>query len=170
MAHNRQSIIDFFISTSDLERPSFKIEHDLFIDSDHKLLRFSFQTHPPSTIPSAHPRLTWNINGLQQPNTQLQYQQICDSESQALVTNYQPSLDSLSIAKQYIKYLSQGIKSSMYNALDATCKRQSNLCSDNRSDFWTHRLQQAFDHREKCHKQRRKAIGIRKPQLWLNHQ
>lgn len=170
MAHNRQSIIDYFISTSELFSPSLTIYHDLSLDSDHKLLTFSFLTHTPNAQSYTNQRLMWNINRLKNPKVELKYRQLFESELQNLDNQSVTTIDSNTTAYEHIEYLSEGLVSAIYSALDHTCQRRPNQRRDSRSDFWTPQLQQAFEYRENCYKRWRKAVGIRKLQLWIHHQ
>ncbi|KAI9324653.1 hypothetical protein BD770DRAFT_450233 [Pilaira anomala] len=61
----KSSIIDFFLTNNDevIIAPVMKIESELSLGSDHKLLYFGF-THnfaPPPTV-HLHPRILWKIN------------------------------------------------------------------------------------------------------------
>ena len=58
-----QSVIDLFLSTSELHSAQLSVHDDLSLGSDHSPLSLSCLVPPPPP-PSSHPRLLWNLSRL----------------------------------------------------------------------------------------------------------
>ncbi|KAG1137016.1 hypothetical protein G6F38_011621 [Rhizopus arrhizus] len=61
LSHRGSSIIDLFMSNTELIEPSMTIHHDLSLDSNHKLVSFSFQAMADVPRLTRHPRYTWHL-------------------------------------------------------------------------------------------------------------
>ncbi|KAG1546448.1 hypothetical protein G6F49_010495 [Rhizopus delemar] len=57
----------------------------------------------------------------------------------------------------------------IYTSLYDSCGRASHS-TDPLRDFWTGKLQEAYDYRELCYRKWRKAYGLNKLHYWLKHQ
>ncbi|KAG1138775.1 hypothetical protein G6F37_013269 [Rhizopus arrhizus] len=68
LSHRGSSIIDLFMSNTELIEPSMTIHHDLSLDSNHKLVSFSFQATADVSRLTRHPQYTWHLGKLRDPN------------------------------------------------------------------------------------------------------
>lgn len=90
LTHNGTSIIDLFFSTNHPANSSLSIREDLSLDSDHKLVHFSFtldSSLPPSALPSSNPRRLWNFKKLRDPENCKRYCEHFRSASQPFINN-----------------------------------------------------------------------------------
>ncbi|KAG1144860.1 hypothetical protein G6F37_005919 [Rhizopus arrhizus] len=97
ITHQGSSIIDFFMSDTELCNPSLTIWEDLSLDSAHKMISFSFH---PSILPEIHsqqPRITWRLTKLQEAKTRDQYiqsfQNVANNISISIENNNQQPQD-----------------------------------------------------------------------------
>ncbi|KAG1043178.1 hypothetical protein G6F43_011722 [Rhizopus delemar] len=139
------------MSNTELKEPLMTIYHDLSLNSNHKLISLSFEI--ASYIPqlSQHPRLTWHLGNLKDPNKP------------------HPSPSNLHTAITYIEKFNTDLCQAIYISLDDSCGRVTNP-KDPMSDFWTKEMQAAFEYQELCYRKWRKAHGLNKLQYWLKHQ
>ncbi|KAG0786380.1 hypothetical protein G6F22_006146 [Rhizopus arrhizus] len=172
MAHQGSSIIDLFMSNAELVEPSMKIYQDYSLDSNHKLLSLSFQISANIPQLSGHPRVIWSLRKLADPNTHESYVYRFKELSQPLLpyddaqfTNF----NSRTSAVDYIEKLNNDICQAIYTSLDDCCGRVSHS-GDPLYDFWTDKMQEAYDYREFCYRKWRKAHGLNKFHYWLKHQ
>lgn len=73
IAYQDSSIIDFFMSDTELCNPSLTIREGLSLDSAHKMISFSYH---PNTLSEAHSQqigITWRSTKLQDARTRNQY-------------------------------------------------------------------------------------------------
>ncbi|KAG1141420.1 hypothetical protein G6F37_012820 [Rhizopus arrhizus] len=172
LSHRGSSIIDLFMSNAELVELSMKIYQDYSLDSDHKLLFLSFQISANIPQLSGHPRVIWSLRKLADPNTHESYVNRFKELSQPLLpygdaqfTNF----NSRTSAVDYIEKLNNDIFQAIYTSLDDCCGRVSHS-GDPLYDFWTDKMQEAYDYRELCYRKWRKAHGLNKFHYWLKHQ
>ncbi|KAG1222028.1 hypothetical protein G6F35_005580 [Rhizopus arrhizus] len=172
IAHQGSSIIDFFMSDTELCNPSLTIWEDLSLDSAHKMISFSFH---PSILPEVHnqqPRITWRLTKLQEAKTRNQYiqsfQNATNNISMSIENNNLQPQDQQS-ARGFIEKLNDDICQAIYMSLDSICGR---ICqqTDPMKDFWTAEMRQAYEAREYYYRKWRKAYGLNKLHFWLQHQ
>ncbi|KAG1510472.1 hypothetical protein G6F53_006656 [Rhizopus delemar] len=144
------SIIDFFLSDTDLVSPSLTIRHDLSLSSNHKFMTFSFglpmsvnTVYPHSVLPG----ILVNLNFLK---TEI--------------------LTGTSAAYEYIDDIHQQLRDAIYNSLDAVCGRQPPSTDDWLKDFWTPEMTSVFNRKEYYYKKWRRAHGLNALRQWVLHQ
>ncbi|KAG1225571.1 hypothetical protein G6F63_008289 [Rhizopus arrhizus] len=171
-AHQGSSIIDFFMSDTELCNPSLTIWKYLSLDSAHKMISFSFH---PSILPEVHsqqPRITWRLTKLQEAKTRNQYiqsfQNAANNISISIENNNLQPQDQQS-ARDFIVKLNDDICQAIYMSLDSICGR---ICqqTDPLKDFWTAEMRQAYEAREYYYRKWRKSYGLNKLHFWLQHQ
>ncbi|KAG1424190.1 hypothetical protein G6F58_002501 [Rhizopus delemar] len=151
LSHRGSSIIDLFMSNTELIEPSMTIHHDLSLDSNHKLVSFSFQATADVSRLTRHPRYTWHLGKLRDPNKCKTYVERFRELSESLLHfdgTHIPLTDPLA-AIAYIEQFNNDLCQAIYTALDETCGRLP-LTLGNRK--W------------------RKAQGLNKLHYWLQHQ
>ncbi|KAG1177556.1 hypothetical protein G6F36_010796 [Rhizopus arrhizus] len=159
------------MSNTELNEPSMTIYQDLSLNSNHKLISLSFEI--ASNIPqlSQHPRLTWHLGKLKDPNKRAIYLQRFRELSAPLLHYHKthPSPSNFRTAITYIEKFNTDLCQAIYISLDDSCGRVTNP-KDPTSDFWTKEMQAAFEYQELCYRKWRKAHGLNKLQYWLKHQ
>ncbi|KAG1320871.1 hypothetical protein G6F62_011110 [Rhizopus arrhizus] len=118
-----------------------------------------------------HPRYTWHLGKLRDPNKCKTYGEHFREFSESLLHfdgTHIPLTDPLA-AIAYIEQFNNDLCQAIYTALDETCDRVTNP-GDPIREFWTNELQTAIDFRELCYRKWRKAEGLNKVHYWLQHQ
>ncbi|KAG1535368.1 hypothetical protein G6F51_011573 [Rhizopus arrhizus] len=154
LSHRGSSIIDLFMSNTELIEPSMTIHHDLSLDSNHKLVSFSFQATADVSRLTRHPRYTWHLGKLRDPNKCKTYVERFRELSESLLHfdgTHIPLTDPLA-AIAYIEQFNNDLCQAIYTALDETCDRVTNPGDPIRNRKW------------------RKAQGLNKLHYWLQHQ
>ncbi|KAG1494113.1 hypothetical protein G6F53_012631 [Rhizopus delemar] len=172
MAHQGSSIIDLFMSTTELTGSSMRIRQDLSLDSNHKLVSLSFQINASIPQLPRHPRIIWNLGKLKDRNNHEVYLRRFQELSQPLLQYHEKHyyhMNNRHYAVDYIEKLNADLCQAIYTSLDDSCGRVSHS-TDPLRDFWTDKLQEAYDYRELCYRKWRKAYGLNKLHYWLKHQ
>ncbi|KAG1464647.1 hypothetical protein G6F46_002674 [Rhizopus delemar] len=125
IAHQGSSMIDFFMSDTELCNPSLTIREDLSLDSAHKIMSFSYH---PNILPETHsqqPRTTWKLTKLQDSKTRNQYiqsfQNAANNISMSIENNKQQPHNQQS-ARDFIEKLNDVIFQAIYISLDNICR------------------------------------------------
>ncbi|KAG1494654.1 hypothetical protein G6F54_007726 [Rhizopus delemar] len=170
MTYNGSSIIDYFISTTELPYPQLIIRNDLSLDSYHKFMTFSFQvtTASPRTCPPK--RTLWHLNKLKDDKQRTQYIEHFSYLITDLIPTDFPSFDNRASAATYIEHFNRTLCQAIYQSLDSVCGRFTRRQDDFQQQFWTRELQESFDLKEYYYKKWRKAQGINRLKYWLLHQ
>ncbi|KAG0755475.1 hypothetical protein G6F65_012278 [Rhizopus arrhizus] len=172
MIHQDSSIIDLFMSTTELTGSSMRIRQDLSLDSNHKLVSLSFQINASIPQLPRHPRIIWNLGKLKDRNNHEVYLRRFQELSQPLLQYHEKHyyhMNNRLYAVDYIEKLNADLCQAIYTSLDDSCGRVSHS-TDPLRDFWTNKLQEAYDYRELCYRKWRKAYGLNKLHYWLKHQ
>ncbi|KAG2190955.1 hypothetical protein INT47_005772, partial [Mucor saturninus] len=158
------SIIDFFITSNDdlTVAPYMEIRDDLHLNSDHKLVYFSF-THDfnPPTASIPHPRQLWNIHKFRASNKKRhirpiqKYRRCISSPLQSLHEKLGPFI---------MQDLSE-LTNIIYNALDQSVGRKEPR-DRNWKWFWTQDLEDATEKREKLYKKWHRVRNLNKALYW----
>lgn len=171
------SIIDFFITSNDdlTVTPYMEIRDDLHLNSDHKLVYFSF-THDfnPPTASIPHPRQLWNIHKFKASPKKRhirpirKYRRCISSPLQSLQEKLDPILFqdfSASEQQQYLDDMHVELTSIIYDALDSSIGKKEPRDRDWKW-FWTQDLEDATKKREKIYKKWHRARNINKALYW----
>ena len=144
------SIIDYFISSRQLQQPILSIETDLSLSSDHHMLHLSFNpeftaTPSPATL---HPRRLWKLSQFADDKKRTTYQQIFKEKAGPLLQELQQAEEQ--DEKPDLDHLYGSLCDIIYNALDHSVG-PSTPPPRSAKWFWTVTLQEAIDHREHCY-------------------
>ncbi|KAG1489959.1 hypothetical protein G6F46_011333 [Rhizopus delemar] len=159
------SIIDLFLSFSDLVHPQLQVREDLSMGSDHHPVTLSciLPTSPP---PSPHPRFVWNLSRMQEPDC-LYGKFISERMTpfkEHLLTFLDPCRASYN-SKPNFDELAATFTGIIHSSLDDSVGRRVPKNS-NHIWFWTPELQSEFDYRERCRLNWKRAAGIDKVGRW----
>ena len=148
MTFNGSSIIDYFISTTELPCPQLLIRDDLSLDSYHKFMILSFQVVAPSLRTNASKRILWHLNKLKDKQLRSQYLEYFSHLTKDLIPTDASSFDNRSSAATYIEQLNQALCQAIYQSLDLICGRHTRRPDVFQQQFWTRELQEIFDLQE----------------------
>ncbi|KAI9468872.1 MAG: hypothetical protein EXX96DRAFT_612576 [Benjaminiella poitrasii] len=182
------SIVDYFLSQSDLIRPSLDIRTDLAVlGSDHKLMTLSFvwDDLASSSLDEPPPepfRKRWKTSRLDEPDVRNLYIQTVQQQfhHRQLNSNLRTFLSSLTadpanISPSHhadnvdtIERLSRDFYDSIYHALD-TIVTPLTPRPKTWNWFWTASLQATANLRQAYYHRWRKSCGIQKPILWAKY-
>ncbi|KAG1136189.1 hypothetical protein G6F37_012209 [Rhizopus arrhizus] len=160
------------MSNTKLVESSMKIYQDFTLDSNHKLLSLSFQINANISQLSRHPRSIRSLRKLVDPNTNESYAHRFKELSRSLLLYSDDQFTKFSSrisAVDYIEKCNNSICQAIYTLLYDCCGRVSHP-RDPLHDFWTDKIQEAYDCRELCYRKWRKAHGLNKFHYWLKHQ
>ncbi|KAG1442210.1 hypothetical protein G6F55_013032 [Rhizopus delemar] len=118
ITYHGNSIIDYFISTTELIEPQLVIRDDLSLDSNHKFMMLSFQTNIPSSNLLPPKRLTWHLGKLKDDKKETTYQQVFTNLTADLIPHPPPLLPNRSSAINYIEDFNSAICQAIYQSLD----------------------------------------------------
>ncbi|KAG2192983.1 hypothetical protein INT47_010365 [Mucor saturninus] len=171
------NIIDFFITSNDdlTVAPYMEIRDDLHLNSDHKLVYFSF-THDfnPPTASIPHPRQLWNIHKFKASRHKRhvkpikKYRRCISSPLQSLHEKLDPILFqdfSTPEQQQYLDDMHVELTSIIYDALDFSIGKKEPRDRDWKW-FWTQDLEDATKKRENIYKKWHRARNINKALYW----
>lgn len=168
--HTRNSIVDLFLSTGNLNCPHMSVHDELDLESDHKPVTLHFYLPPDTSIipPPTHPRQLWRLQHFSD-NTKLErYQDLC-------TTNLEPVADMIQLAlnatddQPDIEAIATAFTSAIYDALNLSVGQMQKRPIANKW-FWNDELEKAFHHRELCYRKWRKSTGLRKAEWYDKHQ
>ncbi|KAG2225960.1 hypothetical protein INT45_006656 [Circinella minor] len=172
------SIIDLYMSTHPCTNSSMHI-HNLSLDSDHKMIDFSFTppSEPPNTPPQHLPsRQLWNLNKLKDSNTLQQYNttfmnnmELLNKDIEQCYNNIQCSTILPPTLRTTIENITTCFYTNLYNTMDSILGRAI-PGQKQRDDFWTSELQHLVDKREHYYQKWRRALGMNKLTWRLRHQ
>ncbi|KAG1298434.1 hypothetical protein G6F66_001737 [Rhizopus arrhizus] len=173
MTYQGSSIIDYFLSSNELNNPCLVIRSGLSLDSNHKLMTFSFDIPRTTTDRQPEKRITWRLSRLKSPKIFKQYikefetaaQNILKSHTITIATSFRDHQTATTYIEQFNRQLCQAI----YHSLDTSCGRRLQPVEPLK-DFWTEDMQKAYEYRERCYRKWRKAQGLNKLKYWLKHQ
>lgn len=137
LKNDRSSLIDWFISSTNLTSPSMQVRHDLSLDSDRKLVRLTFT--PDSGLPQhdiTSPRRLWRLSRLQNSKIQDIYVQHFTNNTQLLaekLIGLNPSEDT---QPPQFDSLADEFYQAIYDALDDSVGPPS-IPSRTAKWFWT---------------------------------
>ncbi|CEP13597.1 hypothetical protein [Parasitella parasitica] len=171
-SYSGNSIVDYFLSTIDLENTRVIVRDNLSLESTHKLLTFSFLI--PSFLPNTpvlDQRKLWNIKKLKNDKVYDAYENAFKEYLDLIL----PPIPSLSLqradAQNYIEHINTSLLESIYKSLDAVCGEQTTDPAVLRSkEFWTKEMMDAFERKEFYYRKWRKANGFNCLKYWLLHQ
>ncbi|KAG2192558.1 hypothetical protein INT47_012782 [Mucor saturninus] len=103
------------------------------------------ETHPP-------PRNIWNLSRLKEPDTLTLLHNTLEIFLQPLQQQLQQILRNYNSTPPYIQALTTNSNQQLYTALDLTIGARSSI-NKKKSWFWTPKLQQLVEQRERIHKQ-----------------
>jgi hypothetical protein len=170
MTINGSSIIDYFISTTELPCPQLLIRDDLSLDSYHKFMTLSFQVAislPRTKVPK---RILWHLSKLKDDQLRSQYLEHFSHLTKDLIPTNIPSFVNRSSAATYIEQFNRALCQAIYQSLDLVCGRHTRRPDSFQQQFWTRELQEIFDIKEYYYRKWRKAQGINCLKYWLLHQ
>ncbi|CEI96298.1 hypothetical protein RMCBS344292_10464 [Rhizopus microsporus] len=168
LTHKGSSIIDLFMSTTELNEPEMKIFVDKSLGSNHKVVSFSFETtalYQPTQIQ----RAIWNLGKLREQKVRDAYTQQVQSALTRLRLSTQSvyhRVDDVKTAQRCIEEFNHSICQIIYDSLDATCGRVTSGFSYWQG-FWTTEILQAIETREHYYRKWRKAYGLNKLHYWI---
>lgn len=171
LTHQGSSIIDLFLSTTELTEPAMTVFTDKSLGSNHKMVSLMFKTTVPYQ-PTQMQRNVWNLGKLKEPEVQKAYIQ----HIQAALVSLGPSNEhtwmqtaNKHVVQQHIEEYNQSLCKIIYDSLDITCGQIIQSKNPLRS-FWTDDILQALDIREHYYRKWRKAYGLNKLRYWIKHQ
>jgi hypothetical protein len=170
MTFNGSSIIDYFISTTELLFPQLLIRGDLSLDSYHKFMTLSFQAaiSPPRTnVPK---RILYHLNKLKDGQLRSQYLEHFSHLTKDLIPTNIPSFVNRSSAATYIEQFNRALCQAIYQSLDLVCGHHTRRPDFFQQQFWTCELQEIFGLKEYYYRKWRKTQGINCLKYWLLHQ
>lgn len=168
--NSKSSIIDWFVSSGSFINPSMTVRDDLSLDSDHKIIHFTFTLDsPPNTSANSPQRKIWRLSRLKNSNIQEQYAQRFASNIQALRQKLAILLTIEDIQTSQIDDLSDELYEAIYEALDTSVGPKATPPKEAKW-FWTPALQAAVKNREFCYRKWRRSVGTGKMIWWIRHQ
>lgn len=181
ISNTGSSTIDFFITSNDdlVVSPYMEIRDDLHLNSDHKLVFFSFKhDFDPPKISVSHPRQLWKINKFKPTVNDRHIKPIIKyrkSITQA-ITSFQQKLDIHIFQKmhvdnrqQYLDELNQELTDIIYEALDNSVGKKDHR-DRNWNWFWTQDLKDATEKREKLYRKWYRSNNLNKLLYWNEFQ
>ncbi|CDS14377.1 hypothetical protein LRAMOSA06546 [Lichtheimia ramosa] len=148
-----RSIIDLFVSQeAAVQDPTLNIQHDLSLNSDHRLCVFSFiPTQPLPTIPTANaPRLHWKLQRLEDPEVKQLYVDKFTETASTLVDTINTYLDNNAPqvpSQQVLDNLNNQLLKAITDALDSSVTR-GRMRPKHWKWFWTDELERLAKKRE----------------------
>ncbi|EIE83594.1 hypothetical protein RO3G_08299 [Rhizopus delemar RA 99-880] len=170
ITYHGNSIIDYFISTTELTEPKLVIRDDLSLDSNHKFMTLSFQTNIPGSNLLPPKRLTWHLGKLKDDKKVTTYQQVFTNLTADLIPHPPPLLPDRSSAINYIEDFNSAICQAIYQSLDQVWGKSDQQKDAELQKFWTIELQDTFNLKEYYYRKWRKAQGLNRLKYWLLHQ
>ena len=181
------SIVDYFISQSQLTNPSLNIRTDLSVlGSDHKLMVLSFDwiNHDVSDDTPPDPlRRRWKLSRLAEMPVRTAYIITMQKQFYSKNLNHLTRAFADFLAQTHstpftnndtqanadtIEFLCQQLYDSIYYALD-TVLTPAKLRPKTWKWFWNPKLQEYANLRQACYTRWRKSAGIQKPIWWTKY-
>ncbi|KAI8069139.1 Endonuclease/exonuclease/phosphatase, partial [Gilbertella persicaria] len=176
------SIVDYFISTSDFQQADLQIKTDLAIlGSDHKMLVFSFLWDDLSFADDQQPqqRKKWKVVRLQELDVLQAYrrtlkQQLHQTQLESKLSDFINYLiasstellqDQCTDNRSTLEYLTQQFYNCLYYTLD-NILTESDYRPKTWRWFWNKSLQTASNYRQACYFRWCRAYGIQKGLWW----
>ncbi|KAI9272951.1 Endonuclease/exonuclease/phosphatase [Phascolomyces articulosus] len=156
------SIIDLFLSTNLVTNPQIKIDEDLSLDSDHKLVHFNFDLDPTSPTNAAQqlppPRRLWRLSKLKNEQIRDQYTDLfstliapINTSMLNIINTMEATNTTATTVHQEIDKITNDFYSVLYTSLDTSLGPTPGGYI-RRTTLWTVELQRLWDHRELCYK------------------
>lgn len=170
------SIIDYFLSNTNLDTPDLIIRDDLSLNSNHTFMTFSFNLHQAYSVDSLHTEITrphWRLQKLKKSDYRKRYidTYIHHSSLNMHVAGYiDPTFQTREDACNYIDQLSNTLCQNVYDSLDQTCGKQDTSTDSFLKQFWTAEMTSAFDLKQYYYQKWRKATGLNCLTYWLKFQ
>lgn len=123
MVYQGSSIIDYFLSTTELDSPELIIRNDLSLDSNHKLMTLSFRTPNHISDHLQPKRLLWHLRNLKNPKTVETYKRVFTDSTKHLLPGCTPSFSNRQAATRYIEDFNAQLCQAIYTSLDHACGR-----------------------------------------------
>lgn len=144
-AYQGNSIIDYFISDTELQSPHMTIRDDLSLSSYHKFMSISFDLPQPphhAATDNLSQRLQWNIHKLKKIANWEKYRSTFTTNLANLALP--PKINSLrlentTMANTYIEQLCTNLCELLYETIDEVCGKK---------DFWTPEMTEAHNLKE----------------------
>jgi hypothetical protein len=173
-AYQGTSIIDYFLSTNQLQNPQLTIRDDLSLDSHHKFMTLSFKIPRLSAndyISRTPQRLMWSLRKLKYKDKVDRYREVFSKNLDLCTLSGQSSLiTDRESASEFIEQINKQVCEAIYTSLDQVCGRQQQGSDDYLKDFWTDEMTNVFNLKEHYYKKWRKAHGLNNLNYWLLHQ
>ncbi|PHZ15990.1 uncharacterized protein RHIMIDRAFT_288893 [Rhizopus microsporus ATCC 52813] len=157
MNYSGSSIIDYFISTTELPYSNLIIRDDLSLGSYHKFMTLSFQASAPPQRLLPPKRILWHLGKLKDEKLRVQYNNRFSHLTKDLIPTTAPSFDNRASASAYIEKLNHNLCQAIYQSLDEVCGRNTRQWCSPLQQFWTADLQEAFELKEHYYRKWREA-------------
>ncbi|CEG83300.1 hypothetical protein RMATCC62417_17247 [Rhizopus microsporus] len=164
------SIIDYFISTTELPYPSLIIRDDLSFDSYHKFMTLSFQASTPPQRLLPPKRALWYLGKLKNEKLRTEYNNHFSHLTKGLIPSTLPSFDNRAPAAAYIEKLNHNLCQAIYQSLDVVCGRNTRQWGYPLQQFWAVDMQEAIELKEHYYRKWRKSQGMNCLKYWNLHQ
>lgn len=173
-AYQGTSIIDYFLSNTELDSPSLFIRDDLSLRSNHKFMSFTFhlpQLYSFQGLSNEIARSQWNLRKLKKTKYRDEYQEVFAHNLPPDVDlNNTPSFTDADAAYTYIEQFSDILCQRIYGSLDQVCGKRDPTAADHLKQFWTDEMTSTFNLKQFYYNKWRKANGLNCLTYWLKHQ
>ena len=169
------SIIDYFLSNTELDCPDLHIEDELSLKSSHSLLTLSFTLSNSYSDPhslNAIARPQWRLSKLKNPHTRRQYKEdFTHSLSiEDIDVHHIPSFSDTELATNHIEEFSTTLCQSIFNTLNQVCGKKDLQADRHLKQFWTPEMNSTFKLKQHYYRKWRRANGLNCLKYWLKHQ
>ncbi len=170
------SIIDYFLSNTDLETPDLNIRDDLSLNSNHTFMTFSFhlpQVHSSHNLSVEVRRPHWRLKKLKKLDHYERYQAKYanyNAINMRIVESSATTFQDIDTVRIYIDQFSTSLCQTIYESLDQICGKKDTTADVFLKQFWTAEMTSAFELKQFYYKKWRKANGLNCLTYWLKHQ
>ncbi|KAG1016090.1 hypothetical protein G6F26_012788 [Rhizopus arrhizus] len=146
------SIIDYFLSNTELDNPDLVIEDELSLNSNHTFMTLSFNLPPAYTshnLSTEIHRPHWNLKKLKKLDCSDRYESAFKNGTTSLVTQSDDDTDEtmltdMDAASTYIEQYSSALCQAIYDSLDEICGKKDTNADVFLKLFWTTEMTSAF--------------------------